>query len=84
MSYEKGFNHGYLIEKYQPKFAKAIGKEMGSLKEYSEGFNAGRAEYEKEKAKTKLSAKENPLKSTLKDKQQLKTSSKSKDKGLEK
>ncbi len=49
---KKGFNAGYLLEKYDPKLAKKI---LDSLKDkeipYSQGYQAGVKEYARERVK---------------------------------
>lgn len=49
---KKGFNAGYLLEKYDPKLAKMI---LNSLKDkeipYSQGYQAGVKEFTRERVK---------------------------------
>jgi hypothetical protein len=48
---QKGFNHGYQLEKSNPKLADSLSQGMKDRTHpYTQGFTAGREEYSKERA----------------------------------
>lgn len=49
--FTKGFNHGYLMEKYTPSLLKKIIKSINPSSEYFQGFFSGKRKYEVEKNK---------------------------------
>ena len=54
----EGFNAGYLIEKHRPELAKTLAeKSQGMESPFIEGFSAGRAEFARERGKSKFLSK---------------------------
>ncbi|MCH8904451.1 MAG: hypothetical protein IIA45_11115 [Bacteroidetes bacterium] len=51
--HERGFNHGYLLSKYLPMFAKSLFKGIKSNNQYEQGLVAGKQEHEKERKITR-------------------------------
>jgi hypothetical protein len=53
--YLTGFNHGYLMARYEPAIMQSIGKSIFPQGEYLAGFCLGRQEYEREQERERLS-----------------------------
>ncbi len=72
---QKGFNHGYQLQKHRPELAKTIQDGFADKQApYAQGFSAGRQEYSNEKSKEKEAYRPRLLKKST-------SKSKSKDRG---
>lgn len=54
MIFTKGFNHGYLLARYEPGLLASVVKNVSPGGDYLEGFFSGKEEYELEQTKTRL------------------------------
>ena len=52
--YQTGFNHGYLLTKYEPELAKKVISPQSNPSEYQQGLSAGRKEYDIEALNNRL------------------------------
>jgi hypothetical protein len=48
--FNKGFNNGYLLAKYEPEVASMLVKDMSGQGDYFQGLVAGKQEYELNKS----------------------------------
>ena len=77
---KKGFNNGYLLQKYYPELADKISKSFNEKDDlYQSGFKSGVTQYKKEKIKT-LDLNYNIDKSTVRNKSKEKNKDLDKDK----
>lgn len=59
--YVRGFNHGYILTKYEPKLADKVIKKENNHSDYLKGLFSGKQEYKMEKTlgKSKGEQKQN-------------------------
>ncbi len=64
--YQKGFNHGYILAKYEPKLAKQVIKPENNHSDYLKGLISGKAEFKMEKLLGKKPTQAKPAQQTPK------------------
>jgi hypothetical protein len=52
--FTKGFNHGYLLARYEPGLLASVVKNVSPTGDYLEGFFSGKEEYEIEQTRDPL------------------------------